>query len=213
MSYNLPRTRSTKGKVRHDDDRGAPHGEAQARKGATAIRSASSWWPQWRPGHWWPHAEAEGTTRRRPAVPAGRVAKPRIRQPTRVGSPSPRACASNGVPNFPDSAVSVSGGRVELNVPAGVDTNSSQFQSAEQTCRKDLPNGGSSGSGSSSGSSTQAVINFSNCMRSHGVPNFPEPNSQGQTLITGNGINPNSPQFQSALQSCQHLLPAGAVGS
>jgi hypothetical protein len=118
---------------------------------------------------------------------------------------------ANGVPNFPDSAVSVSGGRVELSVPAGVDTNSSQFQSAEQTCRKDLPNEGSSGSGSSGGSDAQAVINFANCMRSHGVTNFPEPNSQGQELITGGGINPNSPQFQSAEQACQHLLPAGAV--
>jgi hypothetical protein len=119
---------------------------------------------------------------------------------------------ANGVPNFPDSAISDSNGRVEMNIPSGIDTNSSQFQSAMQTCRKDLPNGGSSGNGSSSGSSTQAVIKFANCMRSHGVPNFPEPNAQGQELITGSsGINPNSPQFQSAMAACQSLLPAGAV--
>jgi hypothetical protein len=50
-------------------------------------------------------------------------------------------------------------------------------------------------------------------MRSHGVTNFPEPNSQGQVLIQGGaGINPNSPTFQSANQACQHYLPAGAVG-
>jgi len=119
---------------------------------------------------------------------------------------------ANGVPNFPDSAISDTNGRVELNIPSGLDTNSSQFKSAMQTCRKDLPNGGSSGGGSSSGSSAQQVIKFANCMRANGVPNFPEPNSQGQELITGgSGLNPNSPQFQSAMQTCQHLLPAGAV--
>jgi hypothetical protein len=119
---------------------------------------------------------------------------------------------SNGVPNFPDSAISDSNGRLEMDIPSGLDTNSSQFQSAMQTCRKDLPDGGGSGNGSSSGSNTQAVIKFANCMRSHGVPNFPEPNAQGQELITGSsGLNPNSPQFQSAMQACQSLLPAGAV--
>lgn len=118
---------------------------------------------------------------------------------------------ANGVPNFPDSAISDNNGRLEVNMPSGIDTNSSQFQSAMQTCRKDLPNGGS-GNGSSSGSNTQAVIKFANCMRSHGVPNFPEPNAQGQELITGSsGVNPNSPQFQSAMEACQSLLPAGAV--
>lgn len=120
---------------------------------------------------------------------------------------------ANGVPNFPDSAISTANGGVELNVPSGIDTKSSQFQAAMQTCRKDLPRGGSSGSGSSSGSSAQQIIKFANCMRANGVPNFPEPNAQGQEVITGgSGLNPSSPQFQSAYATCQHLLPAGAVG-
>jgi hypothetical protein len=39
-------------------------------------------------------------------------------------------------------------------------------------------------------------IPFATCLRSHGEPNVPDPSSQGQLSITG--IDPNSPQFQSA---------------
>jgi hypothetical protein len=49
-------------------------------------------------------------------------------------------------------------------------------------------------------------------MRSHGVPSFPDPTSNGGVSIQvqpGNGIDPNSPAFQSAQRACQSLLPAG----
>jgi hypothetical protein len=87
----------------------------------------------------------------------------------------------------------------------------SQMESAMSACQKDLPGGSSSGGSSSS--NTQAVIQYAQCMRSHGVTNFPEPNAQGQELITsGNGINPNSPTFISANTACQHYLPTGSIG-
>jgi hypothetical protein len=51
---------------------------------------------------------------------------------------------------------------------------------------------------------------FSACMRKHGVTNFPDPNSQGVIAFgSGNGIDPNSPTFQSARTACQKLLPNG----
>jgi hypothetical protein len=56
------------------------------------------------------------------------------------------------------------------------------------------------------------VLAFSACMRSHGVPNFPDPigsNRSGMINIAGRGIDPNSPAFQAAQRSCQSLLPAG----
>jgi hypothetical protein len=43
-------------------------------------------------------------------------------------------------------------------------------------------------------------------MRSHGVRNFPDPNSQGGFLMGGD-VDPNSPTFKSAMQACQSLLP------
>jgi hypothetical protein len=53
-------------------------------------------------------------------------------------------------------------------------------------------------------------------MRSHGVPNFPDPvvTGQGIQLLGSNsGINPQSPAFRSAQTSCQHVLPGGGPGS
>ena len=120
------------------------------------------------------------------------------------------ACVrSHGVPKFPDSAVQASSKGVILSAPPGIDVHSPQFESAMQACRSLLPQGPASGSSSSS--YVQAVLKYSLCMRSHGVTNFPEPNSQG--LFTGGaGINPNSPTFMSAMGACQRYLPAGAVG-
>ena len=123
------------------------------------------------------------------------------------------ACVrSHGVANFPDSAISTSSKGVELSVPQGVNPNSPQFQAALQACRSLLPQGANSGSSAPSQSYTSAVLKFAGCMRTHGVASFPEPNSQGETVITGTGINPNSPTFQSAFAACQKYLPAGAVG-
>ena len=51
---------------------------------------------------------------------------------------------------------------------------------------------------------------FSSCMRSHGVPNFPDPTSGGGiTIDSSSGIDPDSPRFQSAQRACRHLLPGG----
>ena len=51
---------------------------------------------------------------------------------------------------------------------------------------------------------------FSACMRKHGVPNYPDPNSQGViTIRSGMGIDPGSPAFRSARTTCAKLLPNG----
>lgn len=71
---------------------------------------------------------------------------------------------------------------------------------------------GSSGKpGSGSSSSPQASgIKFADCMRSHGVPNFPDPSSGGGIQISSSsGINPQSPAFQSAQNACSKLMPGG----
>ncbi len=70
---------------------------------------------------------------------------------------------------------------------------------------------GSSSNGSRTGSAhvTQAIA-FANCMRSHGVPNFPDPSGGGGIHIeAGSGINPFSPSFEAARASCAKLLPGG----
>lgn len=55
---------------------------------------------------------------------------------------------------------------------------------------------------------------FASCMRSHGVPNFPDPDSGGSVSIgPSSGINPNSPKFQAAQQACEKLMPKGPAPS
>ena len=57
-----------------------------------------------------------------------------------------------------------------------------------------------------------ASLAYSRCMRSHGVSDFPDPKQVGGGIqISGSapGINPQSPLFMSAQQSCRHLLPGG----
>ena len=63
------------------------------------------------------------------------------------------------------------------------------------------PSGSSSAAGT--GSSDTLAIKFADCMRSRGVPNFPDPGSPVS------GINQQAPAFQSAQQSCEKLLPGG----
>ena len=54
------------------------------------------------------------------------------------------------------------------------------------------------------------MAQFASCMRTHGEPNFPDPNAQGQLSIdSSSGIDPSSSQFQSAQRACAKYLPNG----
>ncbi len=64
-------------------------------------------------------------------------------------------------------------------------------------------------SGSTNQKQEADALAYSECMRSHGVSNFPDPNAQGQTQIQGNGtsgVNPNSPTFEAASKACQSKM-------
>ncbi len=58
-------------------------------------------------------------------------------------------------------------------------------------------------------------LHYAQCMRANGVPNYPDPQSNGQFLIQPGEDLPsrNSPQFISANKACQHLLPDGGDSS
>jgi hypothetical protein len=49
------------------------------------------------------------------------------------------------------------------------------------------------------------------CMRSHGVPNFPDPvfENGSVTFTVRTPIDTSSSQYESALATCQKLIPAG----
>jgi hypothetical protein len=76
--------------------------------------------------------------------------------------------------------------------------------------------GGSSPAASATAGSTyyQKAIAYSHCMRSYGVPNFPDPNSQGDFPPIQTGRNGVSQQaVLSAQNACRHLQPGGGAGT
>lgn len=115
---------------------------------------------------------------------------------------------SHGVPNFPDP--NSQGGFNGADLPAG----SPQMQAALQACQSLAPGGGqTTGGGAALSPQQQAqLLQFSKCMRSHGVPDFPDPSSHGLDLGSGN-IDPNSSQFQAAQNACKSDLPGGGSGN
>jgi hypothetical protein len=76
-----------------------------------------------------------------------------------------------------------------------------------------LSSAGSRGSPHAGGStSSPSAVAYSACMRSHGVPNFPDPDSSGAIPKQGGDpqqLGVSTSQLQAAQTACQPLLPAG----
>ena len=118
---------------------------------------------------------------------------------------------SHGLPSFPDPD---SQGQFP---PVQIGRNGVTQQavdSAKNACRQLQPGGGT-GTAQQQGKLTQA-LDFSRCMRAHGVPNYPDPSaSNGGIGYNLSGVDTNSPQYQSAQQACRSQSgkgqsPAGA---
>jgi hypothetical protein len=77
--------------------------------------------------------------------------------------------------------------------------------------------GGAPGAASPAASSNSGLLAYSQCMRSHGVANFPDPNSQGviegksASGSGGDAINPNSSVYQAAQEACQKYVSGGTT--
>jgi hypothetical protein len=115
----------------------------------------------------------------------------------------------HGLANFPDPKADSSGYHIAYSHDE-IDERSPQFQSAEQACKKLLPSFGSP-SAQEQAKQLQDAFTFARCIRSHGVPTFPDPKA-----VSGGGIEmgeaPNSPQFEIARKACAYLLPNARGG-
>lgn len=121
---------------------------------------------------------------------------------------------ANGVPNFPDPS---GGGGIQL--PAGIDPTSPSFESAQKRCQHKLPGGGP-GNAKPSKQALAAAVRTAECMREHGVSDFPDPyvasgpprldpskyslveDRGGIVIAIPKAIDPTSPAFQKASRSC-----------
>jgi hypothetical protein len=112
-----------------------------------------------------------------------------------------RCMRSHGVPNFPDPGPSGQ-------FPAFHSDSAASKQaslSANDAC-KSLRRTGGLGTPQDRQTKLAFALKVARCLRANGYPNFPDPtvSSQGTTQnLSGAGIDPNSPQFQSAESACE----------
>jgi hypothetical protein len=133
-----------------------------------------------------------------------------------------RCMRANGVPSFPDpngngsSVLAIHPGPNGETIN-GVAVSAPAFQAAQAKCRVDMPQVPTISHAQAESVLAQAM-KFAQCLRGHGVPNFPDPQistvpgGQGYLVRPGYrgglaglaslGIDPNAPAFQSATQAC-----------
>jgi hypothetical protein len=62
----------------------------------------------------------------------------------------------------------------------------------------------------------EKAVKFSECMRDHGVSEFPDPDASGQLtvdgVVNGSSIDPSAPVWEQAMSSCKDLQPPGFTG-
>jgi len=115
-----------------------------------------------------------------------------------------RCMRSHGVPNYPDPTRS---GLVKESLQQ-LGVSSSRFQSASGDCNHLLPNGGSGPSATQVQQVRALALAFAQCVRLHGVPNMPDPGSDGRIPDPATvGINQGSPKFEAANQACRKYRP------
>jgi hypothetical protein len=135
---------------------------------------------------------------------------------------------SHGVPNFPDPP---SNGQVPKASTQLLGVSTSRLQAAQTACQHLYPNNGGSGGVltkdsigqcEETGDCPQALVQaamtalrtYARCMRSHGVPNWPDPtiDSEGRPgfdLLHTQGFDPNSSQTSNIMHECYHVMPGG----
>jgi hypothetical protein len=112
---------------------------------------------------------------------------------------------ANGEPDFPDPR---NPGGFPTAAIEDLDPGSHQFSSANATCIRLLPNDGQPTLSELQQAITRG-LRFARCMRAHGQPEFPDPGiSAGQITINFDNLDPNTPQFIKAEQTCAQIMSA-----
>ena len=132
---------------------------------------------------------------------------------------------SHGVPNFPDPSGS---GALPKTSPQRLKVSSSQFQTAQGACQHLLPSIVTNSAlqqceaaGICIRAEMQLMLNaglrFAACMRSHGLPKWPDPTSDSQgrvafaISVSKDGFDPHSARIEAKANECGHLMPGGGV--
>ena len=117
-----------------------------------------------------------------------------------------RCMRSHGISDFPDPTTT--GGGISISQHGGpgsdLNRNNPTYEAAHQACRTLQPGGVQAPTVSPQKLAAEA--RWARCMRSHGLPSFPDPNGQG--AFDRNKFDENSPAFQTASNACRSLKAA-----
>jgi hypothetical protein len=117
-----------------------------------------------------------------------------------------RCMRSHRLPNWPDPNRSGGFDKSEL-TPQKLGAGSSRIQAAQAACQHLLPGGGAPDPARLQQIRAQG-LDFSRCVRRHGVPNFPDPATDGRIPDPASaGIDQGSPVFEAANQACGRYRP------
>ena len=121
---------------------------------------------------------------------------------------------AHGVSDFPDPSP---GGSIQIGPKSGINPQSPAFQAAQKACARYAPANG--GPTTMSASERRKALAFAKCVRTHGVPNFPDPSLttptgarvaialRGMVFAFTSTFDPRSPAFRHAAQACGVPLP------
>lgn len=113
-----------------------------------------------------------------------------------------RCMRSQGVPNWPDPENNGTFDKTKLTLRQ-LRASSSQVHAAAQACQHQFPSFGSGMTPAQFQQMKAQALRFSRCIRAHGVPNYPDPGSDGREPDPATvAINDHTPTFPAALRAC-----------
>jgi hypothetical protein len=131
-----------------------------------------------------------------------------------AGSPNPgtspnyqalafaRCMRSDGLSNWPDPESNGAFDKTKL-TPQQLGASTSHIQAVGKACQHLFPAFASGMTPAQFAQMKAQALRFSRCIRAHGVPNYPDPGSDGREPDPASiGINDSTPTFQAALKAC-----------
>jgi hypothetical protein len=124
---------------------------------------------------------------------------------------------SHGVPDYPDPNHRGQLPKITPSNESRLGVSQSRFNSASAACQRLWPYS-KAPSQAQRGQELAYALKFARCMRSHGVPNWPDPTTDPDsgrvefTLdLSSLGISVHSPEFMAKAHECERGIPASML--
>jgi hypothetical protein len=119
---------------------------------------------------------------------------------------------SHGVPDYPGPNTSGQLQKITPSNEAQLGVSDSRFNAAQVACQRLWPY--QAPTQAQQRQQLAGDVKFAQCMRSHGLPDFPDPTTgpDGPSFVISvsrDGFNPHSPQILAKARECLHVLPTG----